>query len=219
VSNLAVMREEMIECVKALLKKELIFGTEGNISMRVPGVDQMLITPGKTRKSVLNVEDLMVVTFDGELVDGPDKPSSGIPLHGLTYKKRTDVNAAIHTHSLFSTAVAVTRGEIPPIHDYLVGMVGGTVTTALWDTYPDVAAVANNCLTELGDKKAVLISNHGLYVVGNSLEDAMEICDQVENIAKLFVIATIIGGPVELEQNIIEICREQYLSRMKRMAN
>jgi L-fuculose-phosphate aldolase len=214
-ADFRAMRKQLVGLVRSLLEKDLIFGTEGNISMRVPGASQMLITPGKTRKATLTEDDLMVVTFDGELIEGPDKPSSGTPLHGQTYKRRPDVNAAIHTHSPYTTAVAVARGSIPPIHDYVVTVIGGTVTTAPWDPFRDATEAVDTILEHLGDKRAVLIANHGLYVVGSSLEQAMEVCQQVESIAMYQATAAALGGAVELHPDVVKACREAYLASVR----
>lgn len=214
-ADLRAMKKDLIGLVGSLLEKDLIFGTEGNISMRVPGSNQMLITPGKTRKATLTEDDLMLVAFDGGLIEGPNKPSSGTPLHGETYKRRPDVYAAIHTHSLFSTSVAVARGRILPIHDYLVTMIGGTVTTAPWDPFREVTEAVATILDHLGDKRAVLLSNHGLYVVGSSLDQAMEVCQQVECIARYQAIASLLGGAVELDPEVVKACRDVYLSSLR----
>src|SRR3972149_9108257 len=113
--------------------KGLTVGTSGNISLRLPtrGKKQLLaITPSSLHYDTLDTEDIQIVDFNGKRVEGDLKPSMETPLHIGIYKARANVNAIIHTHSVYASALAVAGVEIPPILDDQVAYLGGGIKVA-----------------------------------------------------------------------------------------
>ena len=81
-------REKVLEVAVKCLNKGLIHGTAGNVSMRVPGEDVVIITPSGIPYDQLTPEQLPAVSLHAELLDGEFKPSTETPMHTAVYRAR-----------------------------------------------------------------------------------------------------------------------------------
>ena len=98
------MSPEHVELVRDLsdagreaVERGLVIGTGGNISARLPGGDEYVVTGTGTRLDRLGADDFSVIGMDGARRSGPS-PSVEWRLHLQTYAARPDVNAVIHLH-------------------------------------------------------------------------------------------------------------------------
>lgn len=85
-------REKVLEVAVKCLNKGLIHGTAGNVSMRVPGEDVVIITPSGIPYDQLTPEQLPAVSLHAELLDGEFKPSTETPMHTAVYRARKNLN-------------------------------------------------------------------------------------------------------------------------------
>lgn len=187
-----------------------VVGTWGNVSTRIDG--NFVITPSGMCYGRLSPEDMVVVDVNGNVVTGNWAPSTDTLLHLEIYKARKDVNAIIHTHSVFASAVAVTRSKIPAIIEDLVQIVGGDVDVVAY-VLPRTRELVKNVARKLSDKSAVLLANHGVVGVGTNLEEALRVCEIVEKSAKIFVYSKVLGDPGILSEGDIRHLREFFLSK------
>ena len=139
-------------------------------------------------------------------------------MHLEIYRTREDVDAVVHTHSLCASAAAVAGREIPPIVDEMVFHIGGGVPIGDY-AFPGSPELALIAARTMGERNAVLLRNHGVVGVGGDVWDALEICDLVERVAHIFVLAQAFGpgGANPLPPDIIAV--EQELFRMRRRAS
>ncbi len=193
-----------------MLDKGLIAGTWGNISARIPGTEFIAVTPSGRGYRDLRASDIVVVDVRGAVVEGELKPSSELPLHLAIYQGRCDVQAIIHTHSIFASACAVAHKSIPPIIEDLVQLVGGGVDVAAY-ALPGTEGLAQNAVAALGNKNAALMANHGMIGCGQSLDEAMMACELVEKAAQIFIYANQIGGAQVLGAEDIDVMHKFYV--------
>ncbi|MFZ5754512.1 MAG: class II aldolase/adducin family protein, partial [Bacillota bacterium] len=113
--NWRVYKEELIHTGKELVDLGLVAATWGNISIRLPKNQGVLITPSGMDYYNINPEDLVVLDLQGKVLEGERKPSSEKLLHLTIYRHRPDVQAVVHTHSPYATAYAVVRKPIPAL--------------------------------------------------------------------------------------------------------
>ena len=113
----------VLDAAKKFIKEGLTVGTSGNISLRTgKKATTMAITPSSKDYDAMTLDDIIVVDFSDEqdkytVLEGKLSPSSETILHSLIYKKRSKINAVIHFHPIFSTAVGLVSDSIPPILD------------------------------------------------------------------------------------------------------
>ena len=208
-------RQTIWEVTGEMVKQGLVAGSSGNASLRLPGDGDsgyVLITPSGRPYRYLAPEDMVVIDMDGGPVEGDLLPSSETALHLELYRARQDVEAIIHTHSLYASVAAVSGLEIPPIVDEMVIRVGGSVRVAEY-AFPSTEELARNAGHALGDRNAVLLRNHGMVGVGRTSWEALDMCQMVERVAQIFVYSSLLGRALTLPSEIIEM--EQELYRMQ----
>jgi L-fuculose-phosphate aldolase len=188
-------QELVLATAQQVLAKGLVVGTSGNVSLRLPreGERQLLaITPSSRYYDTLSVDDIQIVDFEARPVEGDLPPSMETRLHIGIYRARQKVNAVIHTHSVFASAISVAGRDIPPILEDQVVFIGGQIKLAghaLSGSEPMVA----NVIAALEDRNAVLLPNHGAVGVGRTLREALTVCELLEKTAEVYYLALSLG--------------------------
>jgi len=203
-------RINVVEKGIEMLAANLTVGTWGNISCRVPGKNYIAITPTGMSYDMLVPEDIVVLDLSGNTISGARKPSIEVPLHLAIYNSREDVQAIVHTHSAYATAMASARKEIPGAVEDLVQIVGGNVRVNEY-ALPGTEQLGINTVKAMEGRNAVLLANHGMLGAGRDLDEAFRVCQVVEKGAQIALLAQLMGGVVELSQDDIDGMRNFYL--------
>ncbi len=184
----------------------LVVGTAGNVSVRLDsesGRDIMAVTPSGASYDGLTRDDVVVTDFEVEPLEGELPPSSESLLHAGIYQRRPDVHAVVHTHSIYSSVLAVSGIDLPPVIDEVVVYVGGAVKVSEYG-FPGSPELANNVCDALAFKKAAFIANHGAVAVGKSLEEALSICLLVERACQIYIMARSLGQVTPIPNEFVE---------------
>ena len=196
----------------------LVTGTSGNVSARLASGDGsplLAITPSGAHCGSMTEEDIVVVDFDVEQVEGDGAPSSETLAHVAVYRARPDVNAVIHTHPLFGSVAAVAGRDIPPIVDEMTIALGGPVRVSEY-AFPGSEEMARAVCEALGERNAALIRSHGAVGVGRTLREALDACVLTERVAQVFLYASLLSDVRTLPKEIVEA--ETAIFRMMRDA-
>jgi len=174
------LRQEIVAVAQAIDRAGFCPSKSGNVSARFG--DGLLITPSGLPYAQTKPEDLIHLGLDGTVLGGSRKPSSEWPFHVAIYKARPDAQAIVHTHSPRATALSCTRRGIPAFH-YMIALCGGAdVRCAEYATF-GTPELAENAVKALAGRKAVLLANHGVIALGQTLAGAHAIVAEVENLA------------------------------------
>ena len=187
-------RELVVEYGKKLLESGLTTGTGGNLSVFNREQGLVAISPSGLDYRLSTPEDIVVIDLDGSIKGSDRKPSSEYGFHTILYKKREDVNAVVHTHSVYATTVACLNMELPAVH-YLVGFAGKKVPLAPYATF-GTPELAENVIKTIGNYNAVLLANHGLITVGRAMGNAFDAAEELELVARIYIQALSVGKPV-----------------------
>lgn len=208
------LSQQIIEAGWRLIEADLTDGTSGNISVRCPGEPMALITPSARDYRLLTEQDLVRVNLESGEAEGRWKPSSEWRFHIAIYRIRPDVNAVIHHHATWASAVAVARKTIPVLVDEAADI--GPIPTAPYapSASAELAEVASAELAK--GSNAVLLANHGAVAVGRSLREAMRRALEVERLAKIYIGAEFLGGAHALDQ--AEVTRSRVFFEAYRAA-
>lgn len=101
------MKNELAACVRGLFAKGLVPSGGGNHSARMPGSNEIWITPSGYPRSHTMPEELVKIDLEGNVLEGSLRPSIEVPFHTEIYKKRPDVNAVVHTHSPYTQGITL----------------------------------------------------------------------------------------------------------------
>ena len=214
-SNSKNYRQAVSDAARLMADLGLVTGTAGNISVRLrtdEGRELMAVTPASTPYEAMTVDDIVVTDFDVEPVEGDLVPSSESLLHVGIYQRRPDAEAVVHTHSIYSSVLAVAGIDLPPVIDEVVVYVGGTIQVSRYG-YPGTEELADNVCDALGSNKAAFIANHGAVAVGRSLEEAMDICLLVERACQIYVMASSLGQVTPIPGEYVEASAAIYRMR------
>ncbi len=202
---------ELIRSAGVVLSSEgLVQGTWGNLSVRLPG-GFMAITPTGTDYLAMSVADIVIVDLEtGEARGG--KPSSEKDLHAEIYRRRSEVEAVIHTHSMSACTVASARREVPPILDDLAQIVGPSLRVADY-ALPGTPKMRKTVLRALRGRMAALMANHGAVALGRSMEEALVCARIVEKGCRAFVESEFLGGAKPINKVEAVLMHEVYLRK------
>lgn len=199
-------KRQVLEAGQQIYEKGLVVGTSGNVSLRLPSADGrelLAITPSGRYYDSLTIDDIQVIDFEVEPVEGALTPSVETMLHIGIYQARENINAVVHTHSTFASAIAVAGLEIPAIIDEQVISLGGEIKLAEY-AMAGSEELAEYAMAALGEKNAVLLSNHGVVGIGRTMREALTACELVERLAKIYISASALGKVTPLPAEAIE---------------
>lgn len=186
------VREEIIDTCLKMTRLGINQGTSGNVSTRWQ--EGMLITPSGLPYEDMSPDDIVYVAFNQNKTSGTGKPSSEWLFHRDILVGRKDIQAVIHTHSNYATAMAIHRMNIPA-HHYMVAACGGKrIRCADYATF-GTQELSNNALKVLENQMACLLANHGVIALGHTLSKALWLANEIETLAKQYFIASQYGPP------------------------
>ena len=200
---------------RKMVELGLVVGTAGNVSVRLDpmsGCDLMAITPSGASYDTLTHEDIVVTDYEMEPVEGDLPPSSESLLHVGIYRRRYDVQAIVHTHSIYSSVLAVSGIDLPPVIDEVGVYVGGAVRVSEYG-FPGTPELADNVCEALAGNKAAFIANHGAVAVGKNLEEALFICQLVERASQIYIMARSLGSVNPIPPEFVQV--EAAIYKMK----
>ena len=184
------LRTSVLETCRALSTQGLSFGSSGNVSVR-RNAQSFFVSPSGMAYCDIQISDVPLVDIDGQWY-GTKKPSSEWRFHRDVFKVRSEVNAIVHTHSRYATALACNGTSIPAFH-YMVAVAGGEdIRCAPYATFGS-QELSNHAVAALDNRNACLLAHHGVIALGSSAEAALALAGEVENLAAQYCAAIRIG--------------------------
>ncbi len=200
-NNINSIKDEIIKYGDILDAKSFSPGTSGNISVRVD--DKILITTSGSSNGALTYDDLVLIDFDGNTVNGGKHASSEKLLHIEFYKKRPDIKAIIHVHPPFLCGFAAARKPLDaPIMAENV-FYFGQIPLADYGM-PSSMTLVDNTAKYFDKYDAVIMANHGFIAGSDNIKDAYLKVELAESYAQVVLNAQILGGAVSLSPKDVE---------------
>ncbi|MBI2926596.1 MAG: L-ribulose-5-phosphate 4-epimerase [Verrucomicrobia bacterium] len=193
---MAQLKRDVCQANLDLVKAGLVLQTFGNVS----GIDRarglVVIKPSGVPYDQMQPEHMVVVALDtGEVIAGKLKPSSDTPTHLVLYRAFADIGGIAHTHSLYATAWAQARREIPALGttqaDYWHGPVPCTRLLTAKEIKTDYEANTGRVIVERFrgrdplQQPAVLVASHGPFAWGKDAAAAGHSAVVLEFVAQL----------------------------------
>jgi L-fuculose-phosphate aldolase len=218
--RLAELPEQVIATARALRSRNLVVGTVGNVSARVPG--GFLITPTRMPYEDMRPAHLVRLTLDGTARGPGPMPSSEWRLHCAIYRARPHISAIVHTHSVHATAWSFQRERLEPRLEESRYYDIGPLRTS-----PPVRAGSRElgqvAVRALSGSRAALLGNHGVISVGGTLDEALICAEVVEREAQVaWLLRSASRGPVHrrtpIYKDALTRCAESMPARMRKIA-
>ncbi len=200
-------RKEAARFMRRLYRHGLTTTSGGNISIRVRE-DMIVITPSATDKGRMRSKDTAIITFEGENLTPALKPSIESEMHLAIYRK-SNARAIVHAHPVFATAFTALKRKISTtLTAEACAILGEPVIVpyALMGTRELAEIVSDYSLRS----PLLLLENHGILSTGDTVLQAFDRIEVLENAAKMTVITGLIGGTKPLTTGRIEEIKKLF---------
>ncbi len=179
----------------------LVLFTFGNASVADRSKGVFAIKPSGVPYDVLKPEDIVIMDYDGQLIQGEMRPSSDTKTHALLYKQWPSIGGVVHTHSTYATAWAQAQKDIP--------IMGTTHADHLTTDVPCAPPMSDemikgdyehetgwqiiNELSKRGwspsEVEMMLVANHAPFTWGATVDKAVYNSAVLEEVAKMAYIS------------------------------
>jgi L-ribulose-5-phosphate 4-epimerase len=198
-SNFLEQKEQIVDTAQALVRKGYLMATGGNISLRIPGQNMFAITPSNYDYFKMTPDDVSILDVELNKIEGHLKPSVESSMHGAIYQVRKDVNAIVHTHQAYVSALTLIKTPIPALFDEQARFLGRSVDIIPYA--PSGTGMLKNTVAKhvRNHNNAFMMQNHGALVFGHDVERAVHNVEILEKCALAYLLA---------------ICSERKVSRI-----
>jgi L-fuculose-phosphate aldolase len=195
-------REDVVQIGRMMYDRGWIAGSDGNLSVRLDE-SRILATPTGMCKGRMKAEDLLICDNAGNKVSGQRERTTEMAMHVAVYQARPDIHAVVHAHPPIATGFAVAGrplnlGIMPEL---IVSL--GSVPLADYGL-PGTPALVEGMLPFVAKFEAILLANHGAVAYGNTLDQAFVRMETIEHLARITLVAEMLGGPKVLPRAEVE---------------
>jgi HCOMODA/2-hydroxy-3-carboxy-muconic semialdehyde decarboxylase len=187
----------------------------GHVSARVPGRDAMLITPRLAPGLLSDPDEIIMLNFDGKLLEGDGEVAIEAIMHGAIYQAHPQVEALVRTHSKYASVLGILGRPPRPVHGFgsflgaEVPIFSNPLLVASADLARDVAAA-------LGMAEALVLRGNGTVVAGRSVPEATIKAIFLEESCELQYLAMCAGEPTYLTADELAVRREPGYDHVSR---
>jgi L-ribulose-5-phosphate 4-epimerase len=206
------LRSNVLGTANLLPKYGLVWMAGGTVCARDPKTGYVVVTPSGLPYEDLSIEDMVVTDMEMNLVEGKYRPSVALNLWIGFFRARPELNGLVHTHSPYATAFSVANQPIPVITETMADWFGQPVPCARYLSVED-ADFATLPVQVMGSGYAVLLGQHGVITVGETLGHALERAVTLEEAARTYSIARTIGQPLTFSEEQARNSFDYYHNR------
>jgi ribulose-5-phosphate 4-epimerase/fuculose-1-phosphate aldolase len=176
-----------------------------HISARIPGTEHFLLNPYGLLFEEVTASNLVKIDIDGRIVEDTSYSvnPAGFTIHSAVHRARPDVNCVLHTHTRAGIAVSALREGLLPISQVALQFYDRLAYHAYEGIALDLAE-RDRLARDLGDRKAMILRNHGLLTAGESVAEAFSLMFYLERACEIQIAALSTGR--ELTMPPPEVC-------------
>ena len=190
------VKKQVVETAQSLTRKGYLMATGGNLSIRVSGGNAFAITPSNYDYMKMTPEDVCILDFELKVLEGHLQPSVESSMHSAIYQSRPDVNAVVHTHQVYASALSLIKSPIPALFDEQARFLGRTVEIIPYA--PSGTGFLKNTIAKHVKNKnnAFLMQNHGALCLGHDVERAEHNVEILEKCSLAYLLAICSERPI-----------------------
>ncbi len=181
-------------------------GVAGHITVRDPEhLDHFWVNPMGRSFKQMRVSDLLKVDHEGNVVEGEGLLNgAAFTIHSRIHMHHPEVTAAAHSHSIYGKAWSSLGRKLDPLTQDACAFYGDH---AVFEDYTGVVldlSEGDRIANALGDNKAVILQNHGLLTVGQSVDEACWWFVTMERSCQAQLLAEAAGTPRSIPDEMAE---------------
>jgi len=187
--QLEMHRQQIVAACQVLLERGYLMATGGNVSLRVAEQNGFAITPSNYDYSKMTPDDVCILDLNLNLLAGQRTPSIESSLHATVYQTRPDVNAVVHTHQVYASALALIDAPIPALFDEQARFLGRTVEIIPYAPSGTGFLKENIAKRIKNHHNAYILQNHGVLCFGQDMERAIHNVEILEKCSLAYLLA------------------------------
>lgn len=204
--NETTARSQIVEACRRLYARNCLAASDGNVSVRLSD-DKILFTPTGRQKGFITVDDLAIMSLDGDVKSGA--PSGEQAMHLHIYRQCPKAAAVVHAHPPHAVAWSLARPELRELpgeafSEVILGL--GRVPVVPY-ARPTTPAMGTELTPFLPGTRAMILARHGAVCWGESVEEAMNGMERIEHAAYMLWLAESLGGAKSLPTAEVEELR------------
>lgn len=194
--NHPLSKENFCFFCRTLYDRHLVTGVGGNLSIRVG--EKIFITPSGYSLGDMVPDIVITMNSEGRVIEGGN-PTKDVDVHLGVFSKRPEVNVVCHAHGAFIIAVTALLDpgpdSLPPITPgfvyfaYPLAMIPFMVPGS-----KEFERASTNHFSQSGSS-ALLLQNHGLITVGKNFQEALNIAEEIDEVARIYLLT---GGKAKV---------------------
>jgi L-ribulose-5-phosphate 4-epimerase len=187
--NYDQQKQLIVDTAQLLTHKGYLMATGGNLSLRIPGQNLLAVTPSNTDYLTMTADDICILDFNLNVLEGTLKPSVESGMHAAIYAVRSDVNAIVHTHQVYASALTLMKAPIPALFDEQVRFLGRSVEIIPYA--PSGTGMLKNTVAKhvKNHHNAYMMQNHGALLFGHDMERAVHNVEILEKCSLAYLLA------------------------------
>ncbi|MER6398794.1 L-ribulose-5-phosphate 4-epimerase [Kitasatospora sp. NPDC001603] len=210
-ATIDLIRRQVSDLHRELIRYNLVVWTAGNVSARVPGEDLLVIKPSGVSYDELTPQNMIVCDLDGNVVEGGHAPSSDTAAHAYVYRHLPEVGGVVHTHSTYACAWAARGEAVPCVLTAMADEFGAEIPVGPFALIGDDSIGRGIVDTLKGHRSpAVLMQNHGVFTIGKDAEAAVKAAVMCEDVARTVHLSRQLGEPLPIAQADIDSLNFRY---------
>ncbi|AFH48443.1 L-fuculose-phosphate aldolase [Ignavibacterium album JCM 16511] len=195
------VKEQIVKVCHLVYQNKFVAAYDGNISARTEN-NSLYITRSGICKGDVTIDDIIETDYNGNIISGKGKISTENKLHLYIYKNRKDVNAVVHCHPVYATALGLVEENFLEHYFPEVLLTLGKIPVCKYAT-PSTKEVTDSINDFITDSNAFILQNHGAVTVGSCVMDAYYKMEKLEHAAETIFVAKAIGNPRKLTKKNI----------------
>jgi len=182
-------KQLVVQTAQELTHKGYLMATGGNLSVRVGGQNAFAVTPSNFDYLKMTPDDICVLDFDLQMLEGHMAPSVESAMHAAIYQVRPDVNAIVHTHQVYASALTLIKAPIPALFDEQARFLGRSVEIIPYA--PSGTGMLKSTVAKhvKNHNNAFMMQNHGALVFGHDMQRAVHNVEILEKCALAYLLA------------------------------
>ena len=209
-------RQELAACYRVFAMLGWDESIYNHITVKVPDEDDaFLINPFGLHFSEVKASNLVKIDIDGNKLDDNPYPVNlaGFVQHSVFHRNLPDAHCIAHTHTTAGMAVASLEGGLQPINFYAANWVGQIA-------YHDFEGVTvrseegTRLIEHLGDKRAMLLKNHGILVMGRTVPEAFLKHWSLQRACEIQLATMQAGKPLTISPDVLAV-HQRDLSKVQ----
>lgn len=198
----SALKQNLADAIK-MMEHARITDFSGHISARASGTNHIMINSAKSIRSALTAQDIVTIDLDGQLVEGVDPPPMEFHVHTEIYRRRPEVNAIAHVHTLWSTFFSMTGVPLKSVTPQS-SMLGEMLV------FPKPVSINNKPIAEevaqaLGTRRVILLKSHGAVIAAEGIVEVFALAVYLEENAYRQYMARQLGEPYVLSDAEVQL--------------